>query len=87
MEFEYDPQKSEANRVKHGIDFEQAKALWLDPFVLEAPAITEDEPRFIAIGRIDERHWTAVFTRREGRVRLISVRRSRRKEIETYESL
>ena len=59
----------------------------MDPFVLEAPAITEDEPRFIAIGRIDERHWTAVLTRREGRVRSSSVRRSRRKEIETYESL
>jgi len=87
MEFEYEPQKSEANRVKHGIDFEHATGLWLDPFVLEAPAITEDEPRFIAIGRIDERHWTAVLTRREGRVRSSSVRRSRRKEIETYESL
>jgi uncharacterized DUF497 family protein len=86
MRFEYDPQKSEANRAKHGIDFEQATALWSDPFLLEAPALTEDEPRFVAIGRIDGRHWTAVFTWREDRVRLISVRRSRRKEIETYES-
>jgi uncharacterized DUF497 family protein len=87
MEVEYDPRKSEANKAKHGIDFERAQALWLDPFLLEAPAITEDEPRFIAVGRIDGRHWTAVFTRREGRVRLISVRRSRRREIEAYESL
>ena len=87
MRFEYDPQKSEANRAKHGIDFEQATALWSDPFLLEAPALTEDEPRFIAVGRIAGRHWTAVFTWREDRVRLISVRRSRRKEIETYESL
>ena len=87
MRFEYDPQKSEANRAKHGIDFEQATALWSDPFLLEAPALTEDEPRFIAVGRIAGRHWTAVFIWREDRVRLISVRRSRRKEIETYESL
>lgn len=86
MEFEYDPEKSEANRIKHGIDFDEAQALWSDPFLIEAPALTEDEPRFIAVGRIAARHWTAIVTWREARVRIISVRRARKKEIERYES-
>ena len=85
MEFEYDPDKGAANRTKHGIDFDEAQVLWADPFLLEVPALTEDEPRFLAIGRIGTRHWTAVFTWRRGRVRIISVRRARRKEIEHYE--
>lgn len=83
--FEYDPEKSAANRAKHGIDFDEAQSLWSDPFLLEAPAITEDEPRFLAIGRIGTRHWTAVFTWRADRRRIVSVRRSRRKEIEHHE--
>ena len=85
MEFEYDPEKSAANRAKHGIDFKEAQSLWSDPFLIEVPALTEDEPRFLAIGKIAARQWTAVFTWREGRLRIISVRRARRKEIEHYE--
>lgn len=86
MKFEYDPEKSTTNKAKHGIDFEQAQALWSDPFLIEAPALTEDELRFLAVGRIGGKHWTAVFTWREGRLRIISVRRARQKEIERYES-
>lgn len=85
MEFEYDSEKSAANATKHGIDFEEAQALWSDPFLIEAPALTEDKPRFLAVGRIGAKHWTAVFTWREGRLRIISVRRARRKEIERYD--
>ena len=85
MEFEYDPGKSETNKVKHGLDFEEAQALWDDPRLLEAPARTEDEPRFVAVGKIEGRHWTAVWTPREGAVRLISVRRARPEEVERYE--
>ncbi len=85
MEFEFDPDKSKANRVKHGIDFDEVQALWSDPFLIEAPALTEDEPRFLAMGRIGARHWTAIFTWREGRLRIISVRRARKQEIERYE--
>jgi uncharacterized DUF497 family protein len=85
MEFEYDPEKSAANLAKHGIDFDEAQSLWSDPFLLEVPALTEDEPRFLAVGRIGATHWTAVFTRRAGRLRIISVRRARKKEIEHYE--
>jgi uncharacterized DUF497 family protein len=85
MEFEFDPAKSESNRAKHGIDFVAAQRLWEDMDVLEIPARTEDEPRYVVVGRIDGKHWSAVITYREERVRVISVRRSRKTEIELYE--
>jgi hypothetical protein len=85
VEFEFDPGKSAANLSKHGIDFEEAQALWADPWLLQVPARTEDEPRILSIGRIVGRHWAAVSTERKGRIRIISVRRARREEIERYE--
>ena len=85
MEFEFDPEKSQANRDKHGIDFVDAQQLWFDDMLLEIQASTTDEPRFLIIGRIEGRHWSAVVTYREGRTRIISVRRSRIEEVELYE--
>jgi uncharacterized protein len=85
MEFEFDAAKSRQNREKHGIDFVQAQALWDDPERIEVPARTEDEPRFLVIGRIDTDHWSAVVTYRDERTRIISARRSRREEIQIYE--
>ena len=86
VEFEFDARKSEANRLKHGIDFRQAQRLWNDPDRLEIPARTEDELRWVLIARIGEKHWSAVFTYRGPRVRLISVRRARSEEVLLYES-
>jgi uncharacterized DUF497 family protein len=86
MEFEFDPRKSAANLIKHGIDFTAAQRLWDDPELIEIPARTIDEPRFLLIGRIDGRHWSAVVTYRTGKTRIISVRRSRKEEIALYES-
>ncbi|HEV7503551.1 MAG TPA: BrnT family toxin [Thermoanaerobaculia bacterium] len=85
MEFEFDEAKSEANAVKHGIDFLAAQALWLDELRIEVPARTEDEPRFLVIGRIDGKYYSVVLTYREQRVRIISVRRSRKEEVTLYE--
>jgi uncharacterized protein len=86
MQFEFDPEKSEKNKEKHGIDFYQAQALWDDPDLIEIPAKTADEPRFLITGKIDEKHWSGVITYRGDRISIISVRRSRKEEIETYES-
>ncbi|MEO7359098.1 MAG: BrnT family toxin [Gemmatimonadaceae bacterium] len=86
MEFEFDETKSRANKEKHGIDFIDALRLWLDDRLLEVQARTEDEPRFVVIGRIAGVHSSAVITYRDGRVRLISVRRSRTEEVALYES-
>lgn len=85
MEFEFDPEKSKSNKEKHGIDFLEAQLLWLDDMLLEIPARTSDEPRFVIIGRIGHRHWSAVVTYRQDRIRIISVRRSRKEEVEIYE--
>lgn len=86
MTFEYDPAKSASNRTKHGLDFDAAQALWADVRLLEVPARTEGEPRFMAIGMIGDRHWSAIFTRRFETIRIISVRRSRQQEIDFYEN-
>jgi hypothetical protein len=86
MEFEFDASKNIINRQKHGIDFEKAQTLWNDPNRLEIPAKTEDEPRWVVIGKIGDNHWSAIMTLRDDRIRLISVRRARREEIVLYES-
>ncbi len=86
MGFEYDPEKSAENKRKHGVDFEEAQALWADPALLEIPARVSDEPRWVVIGKMVEKHWSAVITRRDENVRIISVRRSRDEEVEIYES-
>ena len=86
MDFAFDPAKSAANRAKHGIDFSEAQRLWDDPHLVEIPARTEDEPRFLVVGRIEDTHWSGVITYRSGRVRIISLRRSRPQEVESYES-
>jgi len=84
--FEFDDLKSKSNFQKHGIDFIEAQALWNDSNLLEIPAKTLDEPRFLIIGRIKQKHWSAVITYRNGTIRLISVRRSRAEEVTLYES-
>ena len=86
ISFEFDAQKSQINRKKHGIDFIQAQELWNDPYLLEIPAKTIDEPRFVVIGRIKGKHWSAVMTPRSGKIRIISVRRARPEEVTLYES-
>ena len=85
MEFEFDEKKSNANKAKHGIDFVQAQALWLDENMVEIPSRTEDEARLVVVGKIAARHWSAVITLRDGRIRLISARRSRPEEVAIYE--
>jgi uncharacterized protein len=84
--FEFDAAKSESNRTKHGIDFVEAQGLWNDPMLLEIPAKTDDELRYLVIGLIDGKHWSAVITYRGENIRLISVRRARTEEVVLYES-
>ena len=86
MEFEFDSKKSQSNKKKHGIDFRQAQALWDDSDLIEIPARTSDEPRFLVIGKISGEQWSAVITYRRKKIGIISVRRSRKEEIDIYES-
>lgn len=84
--YEFDELKSEANLAKHGIDFIDTQLLWKDPDLLEIPAKTMDEPRFLVIGKINGKHWSAIITYRDEVIRIISVRRSRTEEVAFYES-
>jgi len=86
MEFEFDPSKSNLNQNKHGINFVEAQQIWFDVNRVKIPARTEDEVRFIIIGKIKDKHWSAVITYRDTKIRIISVRRSRKEEISLYES-
>ena len=86
MGFEFDEQKSRANKAKHGIDFVEAQALWADDALVEVPARSDTEARFLVVGLMDAKHWSAFITYRDQTIRLISVRRSRPEEVAIYES-
>jgi len=85
-DFEFDDDENKTNLKKHGIDFQAAQGLWKDPDLLEFQVKSDNEHRFLVIGLIGAKHWSAVVTCRDERIRLISVRRSRKKEVELYES-
>jgi uncharacterized protein len=84
MDFEFDASKSKANLEKHGIDFVEAQQLWDDKDRLEFTARTEDEPRYVLVAALGQKLWSAFFTYRKDRIRLISVRRARKEERELY---
>lgn len=86
MNFEFDPMKSKTNRNKHGIDFIEAQELWSDADLLEIPARTTDEQRFLVVGKTGGKHWAGIVTYRNENIRIISVRHARNEEIELYES-
>jgi uncharacterized DUF497 family protein len=86
MKFEFDPEKSQKNKAKHGVDFDEAQLLWEDPDAIGFPAKSEDEMRFALLAVLKGRIWVAFYTLREDRIRLISVRRARKGEKKLYES-
>ena len=85
MKFDYDPNKSDLNKQNHGIYFVEAQLLWDDPNLLEIAVRTDDEPRYLVIGVIRGKLWSAVITYRNETIRIISVRRSRGEEVSLYE--
>ena len=84
--FEFDPNKSEANKLKHGISFHMARRLWKDPRRIEIPARWVEEPRFLIIACMDKAIWSAIYTIRNKRIRIISDRKARENEKEIYHS-
>lgn len=85
MEFEFDSKKSDLNKKKHGIGFDEAGALWDDPDLVESQVVSTNESRYLVVGKISGKHWSAVITYRGNRTRIIFVRRSRKKEVASYE--
>ena len=86
MTFEFDKQKSKVNKEKHGIDFGDAQCIWEDPECVMIPARTIDKSRYLLIGKYDNKIWSAIFTLRNQKIRIISVRRARKNEEEIYRS-
>jgi uncharacterized DUF497 family protein len=84
MVFEYDPNKSTANKLKHGIDFEEAQSLWFDYKGVEIQVRTIGEARKLLIAEFNNEIWSAIYTLRENTIRIISVRKSRTNEKEIY---
>jgi uncharacterized DUF497 family protein len=85
MEFEWDEKKNRANKSKHGIDFNTATELWNDQDRIEIQTHFPSENRNVLIGKVGDKLWTAIFTRRADTIRIISVRRTRKKEAKLYE--
>ena len=84
MGFEYDPDKSSSNKAKHGIDFQEAGQLWLDSKRVVFVARFQDEERHGLIGNWAGLLWCAIFTTRNDKIRIISVRKARDYEKELY---
>jgi len=85
MRFAFNPNKSRTNKDKHGIDFIEAQLLWNDPDLVQIPSRSLDEERFMMIGTILDKVWSAIVTYRDDHIRIISVRRSKEEEINVYE--
>ncbi len=86
MDFEYDEKKSVKNKEKHGIDFEEAKFLWNDGAVVIPARYIDDENRYALIAHLNDKCYVAIFTIRDEKYRIISVRRCRKKEEGLYEN-
>lgn len=85
-EFEYDSSKSLSNEFRHGITFDAAQDLWNDPDAITLQAAERGEIRYLLIVKLYDKHWSAIFTYRELKIRIISVRRARKNEVNVYES-
>ena len=86
---EWDPNKAASNLANHGISFEEAAIVFLDPLALTIPdpdhSIEED--RYITMGRsANDQLLVVVHTDRAGAIRLISAREATPRERRTYES-
>ncbi len=89
MEFEWDPQKSDANRKKHGISFPDAATVFADPLAITFPDPdhSHEEHRLLTFGHSNMNFLlVVVHTERHGKTRIISARRATRYERTIYEN-
>jgi len=86
FKFEWDEKKNLINIQKHKISFEEATKLFEISNVIVKAKNIEDEERFAIIGKLNQKCYFCVFTIRNEKIRIISVRRCRKKEEAYYES-
>ena len=80
FEFEWDDNKSQTNKQKHGIDFKEAVQLFKEGIKVYFAKEVGDEKRYLISNYIGEKCYSAIFTLRNGKIRIISVRRCRKNE-------
>jgi uncharacterized DUF497 family protein len=81
--FEWDEEKSKANLIKHGIDFDDASEVFYGPAIIRG-SNRNNEERWIAIGKSHDRIVAVIFTRRNDLIRIISARHPRPNEERAY---
>lgn len=87
VEFEWDETKRQQNLCKHGLDFLNAPKVFRGAHVTGRATTVMGEERWLAIGLALNRPVTIVYTVREGRIRVISMRRARDNERERYQAI
>jgi uncharacterized DUF497 family protein len=87
MRFEWDERKRQSNFDKHGLDFIDVEAVFAGPYVQVPSFYGSEEERFLAIGLLEGRDVTVVFTFRGEAIRIISFRRARYEERQKYQEL
>ena len=80
FEFEWDENKSKSNKEKHGIDFKTAKKLFREGINVYLAKEVNGEIRYLTSGFIDNKCYSAIFTLRGKKIRIVSVRRCRKNE-------
>lgn len=87
MKIEFDPTKDAINKVKHGISLAMAEFLdWNTAIVEPDNRFEYGELRFIGLSPLDGRIYTVIFTYRNPNIRIISLRKSNKKEVNKYVS-
>ena len=87
MIVEFDPDKDEANRIKHGVPLLFGIRVFEDKshIILASFRPVDGEDRFKVVGLVADRLWTAIYVERGDAIRLISVRRSNDGEQGNYD--
>jgi uncharacterized DUF497 family protein len=86
VDFSFDPAKNARNLAVHGITLARAEDFgWHDALNVEDARRTYGEQRFQAFGKIESRVFVLIYTRREGRLHVISLRKANKREVRRYE--
>jgi uncharacterized DUF497 family protein len=86
MTFEWDEEKNQANRVKHGLDFADAAAVFSGPTLTFADLRhSSDEARYLTIGKLAARMVIIAHTQRGDATRIISMRKANARERARYQ--
>jgi hypothetical protein len=87
MRFVWDERKRRSNLEKHGLDFFDVSVIFEAPHIIVPSAHAGEEERYLAIGIIEGRFVTVVYTTRSEAIRIISFRRARHEERQKYQEL